>query len=251
MPPRYERRAAAVLNKSDAVRLIVAFAALGGGRVVSWLRRVSITPRRRCCDDLAHPGRRRRHRRTGRGQGPAGRRLPARRGRGAARHHGPRRRHLPARQRVPRAAPARPRRAAAPARRPDLPAGLPGRPAAASCSSWTSPRSGPASASPGRCPAPTCSRCCSPAVGGEVRYDTEVRDLEIVDGTAKVEFADGPSRSTTWSSAPTAGARRSGPRPASAVRRSPPARSSTAAWSAAARRQRLDRPARPPVASSW
>jgi FAD-dependent urate hydroxylase len=29
------------------------------------------------------------------------------------------------------------------------------------------------------------------SVGGEVRYDTAVRDLEIVDGAAKVEFADG------------------------------------------------------------
>jgi FAD-dependent urate hydroxylase len=29
------------------------------------------------------------------------------------------------------------------------------------------------------------------AVGGAVRYDTAVRDLDIVDGTAKVEFADG------------------------------------------------------------
>jgi FAD-dependent urate hydroxylase len=29
------------------------------------------------------------------------------------------------------------------------------------------------------------------AVGGEVRYDTAVRDLEIVDGAAKVEFDDG------------------------------------------------------------
>src|SRR5690349_14263503 len=29
------------------------------------------------------------------------------------------------------------------------------------------------------------------SVGGEVRYDTAVRDLEIVDGGAKVEFGDG------------------------------------------------------------
>src|SRR3712207_9335076 len=28
-------------------------------------------------------------------------------------------------------------------------------------------------------------------VGGEVRYDTAVRDLQIVDGAAKVEFGDG------------------------------------------------------------
>ncbi len=74
-------------------------------------------------------------------------------------------------------------------------------------------------------------------VGGEVRYDTAVRDLEIFDGAAKVEFGDGsvgrvrPGHRRRRAALDDPGQGRAGR--AGGAR---PGRSSTARWSAAGRR---------------
>ena len=77
--------------------------------------------------------------------------------------------------------------------------------------------------------------------GGEVRHETEVNGLEIVDGSAKVEFGDGSS--AEYDLVVGADGRRSwcARSPRSAAPRARSARSCTAAWSPAAQGPRLDR----------